>query len=661
MDCNRFERTTKRRRMRHDAIDPCLGFYPSVLAHVAANAAAAAVSQTTPGVYTNTSNDLTPSQNRKRKTEEELPRIDATPTGQTKPEPATVIHEKRPNPESNKRRDVKRPRKYAKQRQKQPKNDVDTGSEQETSESLSPSPIKGTFKHNPMRIHSPADKTDVHSRVKRKRRRLLADCLLQAAVLSGVNPVDSLIEPDPSAPPPTRKPLQFEIPDFFRHTPESQLKRRPSWTLVDPHRTTSIRTASFASVREKQTLAPSSLNPTLKPLTGWSTSTFSRPSKEKKNEAAFKHAKIRASSSKVNTEVRYGSRRPLTLVPIEQSELLENKITPRVSSLPKESLKLTSHVIGTGIATKTSPPPLTLINVLTKDTPVIKSTNQASSPSHLPQVSHIDLASEIDNIGFNTDPDRELKPSAAVAPLAYVSIPPSPKLIEELQVSPLLQNLPALILNPTLPSVPLLASLASAFNTLGEVQHSSSNGFSSPISSTSTKSHSVSTPSRPDTISADSSKKPAKPLSSFFDEFLETVRVATSASQRHQKVNVLSSIRRERFVSSRKTERGINLSDAPQPHVSAGIQVQSHPRDEAGDYIFDEWALRTTSKVESEHVELKNDSQEMHNGPSMTTRDLLAVLQPSQFQIILPPLSPTPASQTNPIRSSMSGLRAFYM
>ncbi|GAW04683.1 hypothetical protein LENED_006489 [Lentinula edodes] len=513
-----------------------------------------------------------------------------------------------------------------------------------------------------MRIHSPADKTDVHSRVKRKRRRPLADCLLQAAVLSGVNPVDSLIEPDPSAPPPTRKPLQFEIPDFLRHTPESQLKRRPSWTLVDPHRTTSIRTASFASVREKQTLAPSSLNPTLKPLTGWSTSTFSRPSKEKKNEAAFKHAKIRASSSKVNTEVRYGSRRPLTLVPIEQSELLENKITPRVSSLPKESLKLTSHVIGTVIATKTSPPPLTLINVLTKDTPVIKSTNQASSPSHLPQVSHIDLASEIDNIGFNTDPDRELKPSAAVAPLAYVSIPPSPKLIEELQVSPLLQNLPALILNPTLPSVPLLASLASAFNTLGEVQHSSSNNFSSPISSTSTK-YSVSTPSRPDTISPDLSTKPAKPLSSFFDEFLETVRVATSASQRHQKVNVLPSIRRERLVSSRKAGQGIDLSNAPQLHVSADIQVQSHPRDEAGDYKFDERALRTTSKVESEHAELKYDSysQEMHNSPSMTTRDLLAVLQPSQFQIILPPLSPTPASQTNSIRSSMSGLRAFYM
>ncbi|KAJ4500785.1 hypothetical protein C8R41DRAFT_808928 [Lentinula lateritia] len=308
--------------MRHDAIDPCLGFYPSVSAHVAANATATAVPRTTPGVYTNTSYDLTPSQNRKRKTEEELPRIDATPTGQldaTKPEPATVIPENRLNPESNKRRDVKRPRKYAKQRQKQPKNDVDTGSEQETP--LSPPPIKGRFEHDPMRIHSPANKTDVHSRVKRKRRRPLANCLLQAAVLSGVNPVDSLIEPDPSAPPPTRKPLQFEIPDFLRHTPESQLKRRPSWTLVDPHRTTSIRTASFASVREKQTLAPSSLNPTLKPLTGWSTSTFSRPSMEKKNEAASKHARIRASSSKVNTKVRYGSRRPLTLVPIEKSEL----------------------------------------------------------------------------------------------------------------------------------------------------------------------------------------------------------------------------------------------------------------------------------------------------------------------------------------------------
>ncbi|KAJ4494907.1 hypothetical protein C8J55DRAFT_576796 [Lentinula edodes] len=649
--------------MRHDAIDPCLGFYPSVLAHVATNAAAVAVPQTTPGMHTNTWYDFTPPQNGKRKIEEELPRIDATP-GQldaSKPEPATVIPEKRPKSESNKRKARKRLRTYAKQQQKQPKNDVDTGSEQETS--LSPPPIKGRFKHNPMRIHSPADKTDVHSRVKRKRRRPLADCLLQAAVLSGVNPVDSLIEPDPSAPPPTRKPLQFEIPDFLRHTPESQLKRRPSWTLVDPHRTTSIRTASFASGREKQTLAPSSLNPTLKPLSGWSTSAFSRPSKEKKNEAAFKHAKIRVSSSKVKTEVRYGSRRPLTLVPIEQSELLENKITPRVSSLPKESLKLTSHVIGTGIATKTSPPPLTLINVLTKDTPVIKSTNQASSPAHLPQASHLDLASEIDNIGFNTDPDPELKPSAAVAPLAYVSIPPSPKLIEELQVSPLLQNLPALILDPTLPSVPLLASLASAFNTLGEVQHSSSNSFSSPISSTTTKSPSVSTPSRPDTISPDLSTKPAKPLSSFFDEFLETVRVATSASQRHQKVNVLPSIRRERLVSSRKAGQGIDLSNAPQLHVSADIQVQSHPRDEAGDYKFDERALRTTSKVESEHAELKYDSysQEMHNSPSMTTRDLLAVLQPSQFQIILPPLSPTPASQPNSIRSSMSGLRAFYM
>ncbi|KAJ3933398.1 MAG: hypothetical protein NXY57DRAFT_1037654 [Lentinula lateritia] len=650
--------------MRHDAIDPCLGFYPSVSAHVAANATATAVPRTTPGVYTNTSYDLTPSQNRKRKTEEELPRIDATPTGQldaTKPEPATVIPENRLNPESNKRRDVKRPRKYAKQRQKQPKNDVDTGSEQETP--LSPPPIKGRFEHDPMRIHSPANKTDVHSRVKRKRRRPLANCLLQAAVLSGVNPVDSLIEPDSSAPPPTRKPLQFEIPDFLRHTPESQLKRRPSWTLVDPHRTTSIRTVSFASVREKQTLAPSSLNPTLKPLTGWSTSTFSRPSKEKKNEAASKHARIRASSSKVNTKVRYGSRRPLMLVPIEKSELLENKITRRVSSLPKESLNLTSHVIGTGIATKTSPPPLTLINVLIKeDTSVIKSTNQASSPSHMPQASHLDLASEIDNIGFNTNPDPELKPnSAAVAPLACVSIPPSPKLIEELQVSPLLQNLPALILNPTLPSVPSLASLTSAFNTLGEVQHYSFNEFLSPISSTSTKFHSVSTPSRPDTISADSSKKPAKPLSSFFDEFLETVRVATSASQHHQKVNVLPSIRRERLGSSRKGEQRIDLSNAPQPHVSAGIQAQSHPRDEAGDYIFDEWALRTTSKVESEHVELKNDSQEIHNSPLMTTRDLLAVLQPSQFQITLHSLSPTPVSQTNSIRSSMSGLRAFYM
>ncbi|KAJ3878226.1 hypothetical protein F5051DRAFT_452421, partial [Lentinula edodes] len=332
MNCNRLEHTIKRRRMRHDAIDPCLGFYPSVLAHVATTAAAVAVSQTTPGMYTNTWYNFTPPQNEKRKIEEELPRIDATP-GQldaSKPEPAAVIPEKRPKSESNKRKDGKRLRTYAKQqRQKQPKNDVDTGSGQETS--LSPPPIKGRFKHNPMRIHSPADKTDVYSRVNRKRRRPLADCLLQAAVLSGVNPVDSLIEPDPSAPPPTRKPLQFEIPDFLRHTPESQPKRRPSWTLVDPHRTTSIRTASFASGREKQTLAPSSLNPTLKPLTGWSTSTFSRPSKEKKNEAAFKHAKFRASSSKVNTEVRYGSRRPLTLIPIEQSELLENKITPRVS------------------------------------------------------------------------------------------------------------------------------------------------------------------------------------------------------------------------------------------------------------------------------------------------------------------------------------------
>ncbi|KAJ3850704.1 hypothetical protein EV368DRAFT_66373 [Lentinula lateritia] len=661
MDCNRFARTTKRRRIRHDAIDPCLGFYPSVLAHVAANAAAAAVSQTTPGVYTNTSYDLTPSQNRKRKTEEELPRIDPTPTGQldaTKPEPATVTPEKRPKPESNKRRDVKKPRKYAKQRQKQPQHDVHTGSEQETS--LSPPPIKGRFKHNPMCIHSPADKTDVRFRVNRKRRRPLADCLLQAAVLSGVNPVDSLIEPNPSAPPPTRKPLQFEIPDFLRHTPESQLKRRPSWTLVDPHRTTSIRTASFANVREKQTLAPSSLNLTLKPLTGWSTSIFSRPSKGKKNEAAFKHAKIGASSSKVNTEVRHGSRRPLTLVPIEQSELLENKIPRRVSSLAKESLTLTSDVVGTGIATRASPPPLTLINVLTKDTSVIEYTNQTRSPSHLPPASHLELASAIDNIGFNTDPDPELKPnSAAVAPLACVPNP-SPKLIEELQVSPLLQNLPALILNPTVPSA-LLACPTSAFNMLGEVQHSSSNSFPSPISSTSIKSHSASTPSRLDTISPDSSKKLSKPLSSFFDEFLETVRVATTASQRHQKVNVLPSIRREQLLSSRKAEQGTDFSNAPQPHVSAEIQVQSHPRDTAGDYVFDEWALRTTSKVESEHAELKNDSQEMYNSPSMITRDLLAVLQPSQFQIILPPLGPTPASQTNSIRSSMSGLRAFYM
>ncbi|KAJ3796885.1 hypothetical protein GGU11DRAFT_878249 [Lentinula aff. detonsa] len=641
MDCNRAAESTvafNRKRKRHDAIDPCLGFYPSSLAQVAQ---AETIFQplldpqapSIPDLYTVLIQQRIPEV-------PELPRIEAHAAS---PESLDAMLSK-PGPAATPA--GKKLRTYARQRRKRvPDDNGNTSSEQETS--LSPSLIKRRKKSNVLRIHSPAEKTDIPPRINGRRRRPLKDRLLQAAVLSSVDPADSLIEPNTNVPAPTRKPLQFGIPDFLRNTPESRLKRRTLWNFVDPRRSTYIRTASFNSSREKQT---SRANSTFRPLTEWSTSTLSRPMKKKGEAGSLKKS---PSNGKRSIDTQYGSRRPLVLVPIEKSKSLQ--ASPRRNS--RQTSQFNPDVENANLK---APRPLILVNGLTKNTPItdspIPSTNRFFPTLLLSQPSTpcIDLAGEVSNgdRGSVSDPTSV---SSYTANPPFVSaaelVSSSPKLAKSLPPNP--QDYT--VLAPC--STPSASTSESPriITTLEIAQHPHMS--SSPVrptrstdvppvnsqilkGSATSLSHSDIT-----TGTASSSKKHAKPLSSFFDEFLETIRAATSASDIQKTYDAASKGRRRRLVNSRIAERAVNPTGATQSDGFSG------KRDHGG--IFDGWSFRGVSKAEYEG---KQDEKSAH----MSSPDFSAESR-SRHQIMLSPLSPRPpTTQPKSIRSSMAVLRAFY-
>ncbi|KAJ4477203.1 hypothetical protein J3R30DRAFT_3483285 [Lentinula aciculospora] len=597
MDCNRVEHTIKRRRKRHDAIDPCLGFYPSILAaQIAPDAEAAAASRSLSAPSIHQPN--IPVSNGKRTIKEALPRTAATPDpldGAETVLPTAIC--------------AKRPRTYGKRQQKQANDDLDADSEQET-------PLIKRKKSNSLRIHSPTHKTATHSRNKRRQQQPLTGRLLQAALLSGVDPVDSLIEPNQDAPPPTRRPLQFKIPDFLQRTPDSGLKRRPSWNLVDPHSSNPIRTASFVSSREKQTLAPPMKNSTLKSLTEWSTCTVSRLSQKKFEPVRSKTKKI---GTKVDRSAQYGSRRPLILVPIKESELLSRASSRCISGLTRQFLSTCDDNVNA--TTKILRLPLTLVNVSTKDSLIIDSSNRPStdrlnlpSPLSKPSAPHMVPANEESSVS-------ESNPGSianSTAESTAVLISSSPKPVGSLPTN--LQDSPALVSHDPVSPASIIDPLR-----VGATQRS---------------------PPCPDTATSSSSKKLTKPLSSFFDEFFETIRAVTSSTER-QKADHVSASRRGPPISSRRMGQGMYLPNASRSNFS--IEVQNHYQGEDSDQVFDEWSYHSIPEYG------EDDSGEVHVGQLMSSPDI------SRLVAAVPSLSSGPPSQTGLLLNSLAGMHAFHM
>lgn len=196
--------------------------------------------------------------------------------------------------------------------------------EPDTEQDTSPPPKRIRKKANLLRIDSPPPE-EPHSHHTRplksnriQDRRPLAKRLLHAAVLSGVDPVDSLIEPDPDALLPTRRPLQFQA-----HNPESPCTKQRRHTS-----SSTMRSASFISRKETETLLP---RRNYKPLTRWP----SRPNLGKNNSKKRKHDSESALVKNSKT-FSFGSsidtRRPLTFVPIQKSELLLSHRNPGLVS-----------------------------------------------------------------------------------------------------------------------------------------------------------------------------------------------------------------------------------------------------------------------------------------------------------------------------------------
>ncbi|KAJ3777121.1 hypothetical protein EV361DRAFT_985221 [Lentinula raphanica] len=621
MECPKIQRSSKRKRTRHDILNP---FCPSLSVQVDTRSVA-------PQALTDSILYQHPGANQQQDHEDQsTPRVrfcpeqSAFPSEEPGPVPFSID---------------KKLRTYARKRRKRIQDDNDS---RDFSEEMSPSestPVgKRRKKSNVLRINSPVEEADARPQPSGQRKRALADRLLQAAVLSGVEPADSLIEPDPNAPAPTRKPLQFKIPDYLHDTPESKLKRRPSWNLVDPHRTSSIRTASFDSSKERKLSRGNSI---LKSLTEWPTRTLPHPSKKRTREELRKEG-IVIPKAKCNTNTGFGSRRPLVLVPIEKSELLHQRSVRRMSrlvlhpficldifhsdnhlDLSRPSPQVNSNEVDD--STFAGPRPLSFVNASTKTMSVTDRSIQQPTPTQSSSyMASAQLSPSPPQTKSNFGPVSECATDTPIVSVD-VRIFSSPKPTKV--VPPGLQVPTDFAPCSTLP-VPA-APCASTLE-LAPYPHLATDVPS--VNTQLTKNfHTSPTPSRPDqtagVASQLTSKKPAKPLSSFFDEFLETIRAADSAKER-----VAPSNPQRRSVNPTRAERTPKITKAPS---------STYLRHDDYNDTFDDWS--SGGLFDTDYGGIFEQENKHARLPSL---DITTVGFQSQYQIMLSPLSPEPLKQT---------------
>ncbi|KAF5391577.1 hypothetical protein D9757_002389 [Collybiopsis confluens] len=470
----------QRRRRRRTAVDPCLGFYTQ------------------------------------EATDEEPVRAQESPKVLPSP-PAEPV-------QSNTIKSVTRPRTYAK---KHLKRTAIPESE------LSSPPLLKRRKPNPLRVDSPPDKV-----APRRRRPALAERLLQAAVVSGVDPTESLIEPNPNAPIPTRKTLHFQVSgpfDKFRRRSPKESK------LVDP-RTSSrfLRTASFISSREKKTLLPPKQQ--YKPLIHWSANS------SRSNQSGSRTAITARSKSNKNFQSK---RNPLKLVPVHQSELVNREPYRTLG----HGVRSASIFRSTSIYEK----PLLMSTSVRKYAPpenAICPGSVASPSLTVPVAATLNDPTKYNGLSATASHEKFLVPPEAMPePLSDAIDSTFPCVLTINQETPIATTPEqSLLLFPS-PSSPLPSAFyptALRANQL-PLDNALPNSFASASNHAtntyrpSQVEHSLNTFQSPFGSPDRSSQRPSKPLPSFFGEFLETVRAATSKRQRQKSDDI--SGRRKRVLS----------------------------------------------------------------------------------------------------------------
>ncbi|KAJ3714214.1 hypothetical protein C8R42DRAFT_683389 [Lentinula raphanica] len=132
--------------------------------------------------------------------------------------------------------------------------------------------------------------------------------------------------------------------------------------------------------------------------------------------------------------------------------------------------------------------------------------------------------------------------------------------------------------------------------------------------------HTSPTPSRPDqtagVASQLTSKKPAKPLSSFFDEFLETIRAADSAKER-----VAPSNPQRRSVNPTRAERTPKITKAPS---------STYLRHDDYNDTFDDWS--SGGLFDTDYGGIFEQENKHARLPSL---DITTVGFQSQYQIMI--------------------------
>ncbi|KAJ3757419.1 hypothetical protein EV360DRAFT_84025 [Lentinula raphanica] len=632
MECPKIQRSSKRKRTRHDILN---AFGPSLSAQADTRSVAPALTDSI--LYQRTG-----ANQQQDHEDQSTPRIRFRPEQSALPseEPGPVpfsIHKKL--------------RTYARKRRKRIQDDNDS---RDFSEEMSPSestPVgKRQKKSNVLRINSPVEEADARPQPHGQRKRALADRLLQAAVLSGVDPADSLIEPNPNAPAPTRKPLQFTIPDYLYDTPpESKLKRRSSWNLVDPRRSTSIRTASFDSSKERKLSRGNSI---LKSLTEWPTRTLPHPSKKRTREELCKEGTV-IPKAKCNTNTGFGSRRPLVLVTIEKSELLHQRSVRRMSrlvlhpficldifhsdnhlDLSRPSPQVNSNEVDD--STFAGPRPLSFVNASTKTMSVTDRSIQQPIPTQSSSyMASAQLSPSPPQTKSNFGPVSEC---ATDTPIVSVDVrifssPKPTKVVPPLGLQVPTDFAPCSTL--PVPAAPCASTLV-----LAPYPHLATDVPS--VNTQLTKNfHTSPTPSRPDqtagVASQSTSKKPAKPLSSFFDEFLETIRAADSAKER-----VAPSNPQRRSVNPTRAERTPKITKALQSDGSSTEgQSSTYLRHDDCNDTFDDWS--SGGLFDTDYGEIFEQENKHARLPSL---DITTVGFHFQCPIMLSPLSPEPLKQT---------------
>ncbi|KAJ3835135.1 hypothetical protein F5878DRAFT_712267 [Lentinula raphanica] len=558
MECPKIQRSSKRKRTRHDILNP---FCPSLSVQVDTRSVA-------PQALTDSILYQHPGANQQQDHEDQKPG----------PVPFSID---------------KKLRTYARKRRKRIQDDNDS---RDFSEEMSPSestPVgKRRKKSNVLRINSPVEEADARPQPSGQRKRALADRLLQAAVLSGVEPADSLIEPDPNAPAPTRKPLQFKIPDYLHDTPESKLKRRPSWNLVDPHRTSSIRTASFDSSKERKLSRGNSI---LKSLTEWPTRTLPHPSKKRTREELRKEG-IVIPKAKCNTNTGFGSRRPLVLVPIEKSELLHQRSVRRMS---RPSPQVNSNEVDD--STFAGPRSLSFVNASTKTMSVTDRSIQQPTPTQ--------------SSPYMASAQLSPSPPHTKSNLGHVSecATDTPIVANDVRLQVPIDFAPCS--TPPVPAAPCASTLE-----LAPYPHLATD-VPSDNSQITKNFHMSPHPDQTAGVASQStSNKPAKPLSSFFDEFLETIRAANSA-----KKSAAPSNPQRRSLHPIRARRTPKMTDVPQLNgpTAEGQSLTRH--DDCND-TFEDWSsgglfdtdYNETFEQENKHARLPS--------PDITTKVFASLL-----------------------------------